>query len=182
MTHINAAKQQRTKEYAAAAELKLHRAINDLSGAFLRAHSMRQLFEDERAALVEERAAGKNSVAIPIDRFEPTRATRTTTALIHSYASLYIVIEGWQNFEKAPLRITDERIEKVLASRSEFVKLLKNFRHSVFHPSELLDKRLLAFHKSQPELAVWARDLSEAFSQFFRDWRVVVGLPKDASA
>jgi len=179
---MNPKKQQRIDKAAYDAELKLHRAINDLRGAFLRAYSFRLIFEDERAALVEERAAGVKSVTIPIDRFEPTRATRTSAVLVHYYASLYVVVEGWRDFEKLPLRITDERIEKVLASRPEFIKLLRNFRHSVFHPSKVLDKRLLAFHKAQPELSTWARDLSEAFRQFFRDWRVVVGFPKDASA
>src|SRR5436189_5082531 len=99
---MNAAKQQRIAQRAAEAEVKIHRVINDLSGAFLRAQSIRYIFEDERAALVEERATGEKSVAIPIDRLEPTRATRTTTALVHYYASLYIVIEGWHNFEKLP--------------------------------------------------------------------------------
>lgn len=148
---------------------------NDLSVAFLRAQSIYLIFLDEYAALRSE-AGGRGRVPpIPLDRFEPSRATRASTMMLFYYASLNVVVEGWRDPQQAEPRLTDPAIDALL--ESEYVDTLAGFRNAILHPNPLLDRRVLKLHASHHKLKAWTEELSKEFQRFFRSWREAIGFP-----
>ena len=76
------------------------------------------------------------------------------------YASLYVVIEGWQ-----ALKLKDERIDELL--QSENVALLKRYRNGVFHFQKVYkDKRFDEFDQKK-EAAEWMVKLNKDFGRYF---------------
>ncbi len=80
------------------------------------------------------------------------------------YASMFVVIEGWQQ-----LGLSDPKIDNLLKSPN--VKLLKHYRHGVFHfQRNYFDKRFIELIRDGQNAVKWIRDLREEFSRFFLDW------------
>ena len=79
------------------------------------------------------------------------------------YATLYVLIEGWQE-----LKLSDLKIDELLKSSN--VKLLKRYRNGVFHfQKEYYDKRFLELMSEGKDVANWTRNLRDEFSRFFLD-------------
>jgi hypothetical protein len=81
----------------------------------------------------------------------------------HWYATLYVVIEGWRE-----LRLNDPVIDGLLTSSN--VKLLKLYRHGVYHfQRDYFDKRYLKF-MDNPDSARWVRALHQGFYDYLELW------------
>jgi hypothetical protein len=69
----------------------------------------------------------------------------------YSYASLYVVVEGWQE-----LKLSDSAVDALLTS--PYVNVLKQYRHGVFHyQREMWDERFMAFLREGEASAEWVR-------------------------
>jgi hypothetical protein len=81
----------------------------------------------------------------------------------HWYASLYVVVEGWEACD-----FKDQIIDRLLLHPAGYKDLLRKFRNSVFHyqPS-LTEARMGAFVSSD---LMWAFTLHDEFRRFFRGW------------
>ncbi len=76
------------------------------------------------------------------------------------YGLLYVVIEGWNK-----LKLSDNEIDLLL--RSKNVKLLKNYRHGVFHYHENYnDQKFINFFLEQTTVN-WVRSLNKEFGRWF---------------
>lgn len=82
------------------------------------------------------------------------------------YASLWVVVEGWQK-----LRKPDSNIRDLLESCPRYCDLMKRFRNGVYHyqPS-LVDSRLLAFLQESDVTYIWGYLLHGEFCRFFWEW------------
>src|SRR3990167_9866665 len=79
------------------------------------------------------------------------------------YGMLYVLIEGWFKLD-----LHDEKIDFLL--QSENVKLLKTYRHGVFHfHKEYYDQKFLKLMGDGQDIANWSRDLRDEFSRWFID-------------
>lgn len=77
------------------------------------------------------------------------------------YASLHVVIEGWQE-----LKLEDPTVDALLKSPN--VKLLKRYRNGVFHYQRIyLDARFHELWGEGVNVVSWVRELDEAFSEYF---------------
>jgi hypothetical protein len=77
------------------------------------------------------------------------------------YGGLYVVIEGWK-----ALSLSDTIIDELL--RSPNVKLLKRYRHGVFHfQRNYHDKRFVEFMSQGVNEVAWVRSLNEQFGRYF---------------
>lgn len=73
-------------------------------------------------------------------------------------ARLWIVIEGWQD-----LQLKDPYVDRVLQARPDLVKVLKRFRHGMYHFQEnIVDERFLEL-LNKTEYVYWTDVLHEAF-------------------
>lgn len=78
------------------------------------------------------------------------------------YASLYIVIEGWND-----IGFRDTRIDALLKSRPETLRKLRRLRNVVFHyQKSIMDDRIIDFFKS-PRNIEWTYFLNDQFNRFF---------------
>jgi hypothetical protein len=77
------------------------------------------------------------------------------------YASLFVVIEGWEDLNEE-----DEVLQGLLKSPN--TALLKRFRNAVFHyQKNYRDPRLIELISEGNEVVEWIWSLDEAFSAFF---------------
>ncbi len=84
----------------------------------------------------------------------------------HWYASLWVVIEGWQK-----LGLQDKAIEKLLNSRLDYCALLKRYRNGVYHfQPRIIDERFGAFLRESNNNVPWIHNLHGEFLRFFREW------------
>jgi hypothetical protein len=89
-------------------------------------------------------------------------AIRTIGLLSYWFASLFVVVEGWQK-----LRLEDLRIDAMLADTDK-LQLLRRFRNGVFHfQSSHTDDRFAEFFAEGLEAVDWAQHLNSAFFDFF---------------
>jgi hypothetical protein len=80
------------------------------------------------------------------------------------YGTFYVVIEGWQK-----LQLSDPRINKLL-KQEENVKLLKLYRHGVFHfQKKYMGPRFTRLMTEGQGIAVWIRELRDELSRWFID-------------
>lgn len=83
----------------------------------------------------------------------------------HWFASLFVVVEGYEELCQKDPCLKDLRINALL-SDTVHRDLLRRFRNGVYHyQSNYFDDRLREFTKEKP--AEWASDLHDAFSAFF---------------
>lgn len=88
------------------------------------------------------------------------------------YASLWVVVEGWQKLD-----LHDQEIDGLLDSPN--VERLKLYRHSVFHFHEdYFSKPALAIVASDDTPVEWTRALSSAFGRWFLEHRSLESLWK----
>jgi hypothetical protein len=81
--------------------------------------------------------------------------------MIHWYAGLYVVIEGWKE-----LHLSDAAIDELL--RSSNVELLKRYRNGVYHfQRNYNDKRFDEYVTQGNDAVTWVRRLNEQFGRFF---------------
>ena len=86
---------------------------------------------------------------------------RAVNYMSYWYGGLYVVVEGWKR-----LALHDPAIDGLLASPN--VKLLKDFRNSVFHyHPEYFEARFNAFMEATPQTVPWVTALNNAFSAYF---------------
>jgi len=77
------------------------------------------------------------------------------------YASLYIVIEGWQQ-----LGASDPEIDGLLKSKN--VNLLRRYRNGTFHYQKRYnDKRFLDLIRNGHDTIHWVRELTDAYQRYF---------------
>ena len=81
-------------------------------------------------------------------------------------ASLYVVLEGWQELNEK-----DERIDKILNISKKHHNLLRRHRNAVFHyqPS-LFDKKFSEITKEGISTLIWAVALELEFQRYFWEW------------
>jgi len=90
-------------------------------------------------------------------------AIRSVGLLSYWFASLYVVVEGWQE-----LGLQDPDVESLLADTNS-LSLLRRFRNGVFHfQASYTDKRFAEFFGKGLEAVGWAQTLNSAFFAFFR--------------
>jgi hypothetical protein len=81
------------------------------------------------------------------------------------FATTYILIEGWKR-----LQLEDVTVDALL-SKQEYVKLVKRYRHGVFHfHPEYYDPKFREMWDRGHESADWVLDVWNAFDRFFRAW------------
>lgn len=78
------------------------------------------------------------------------------------YASLYVVIEAWDE-----LRFTDPVIDRLLAHPKDFRTLLRRYRNGVFHfQSSLLDNKIVDLLQHGAAHVFWVRALHDELVRF----------------
>jgi len=93
----------------------------------------------------------------------PTAGAEIEATLYMSYwyGGLYVVIEGWQQ-----LGLSDRSIDELLCSSN--VKLLKRYRHGVFHfQKNYFDERFVEFMRDGKDAVSWVRNLNLEFGRYF---------------
>ncbi len=81
--------------------------------------------------------------------------------MFYWYASLYVVIEGWQE-----LCLSDPEIDALLASPN--VQLLKRFRNGLFHYQKNYgDNRFTELLRPGEDVVPWVRDLHGKIGAYF---------------
>jgi len=79
------------------------------------------------------------------------------------YGTLYTVVEGWRD-----LKLSDPEVDSLLKSPN--VKMLKLYRHGVYHfQRSYFDQRYMPFMKN-PGSVPWVRALHEAFFLYLDGW------------
>jgi hypothetical protein len=87
------------------------------------------------------------------------------------YAGLSVVIEGWKR-----LKLTDAAVDELLKSKN--VKLLKDFRDSIYHFQPRYDeKRFVAFITEGTDVVPWVRTLNVEMGRWFLDYFKQLKLP-----
>lgn len=77
------------------------------------------------------------------------------------YGGLYVVIEGYRS-----LKLSDPAIDQLLLSGN--TKLLKCFRHGVFHyQRKYFDKRFMNFIQHGESVVAWVSSLHKEFDRLF---------------
>lgn len=80
--------------------------------------------------------------------------------LSHWYAALFVIVEGWQEFD-----LSDPEIDALLSSPN--VDLLRRFRNGVCHyQRNYADPRFLDLVQAQG-VVPWVRQLNLAFGRYF---------------
>jgi hypothetical protein len=93
--------------------------------------------------------------------FEGAAFIKSILYMSYWYGGLYVVIEGWQK-----LGLSDIRINELLKSPN--VRLLKRYRHGVFHfQRNYHDKRFDEFMSQGVDEVAWVRTLNEQFGRYF---------------
>jgi len=97
-------------------------------------------------------------------------------ALLSSwYASLWVVIEGWQ---QVPL--ADAAVDEFLAAAPKYQDLLKRYRNGVYHyQPRMLDSRLTEFLEEGEGAVYWSHLIHEEFCRFY--WELFASPPIPAS-
>jgi hypothetical protein len=84
------------------------------------------------------------------------------------YASLHIVVEGWEE-----LGFTDPIIDKLLAHKAGYKQLLRRYRNGVFHyQPTIIEERFVDFLKHHDDCVFWPLALHWEFVRFFYDWLI----------
>jgi hypothetical protein len=87
------------------------------------------------------------------------------------YASLWVVIEGWNE-----LGLRDDAIDRLLTEHSSIAGLLRRYRNGVFHfQPGLLDERFLGMARAGGAAQLWVRILHDEFGRFLSD--LIAALP-----
>lgn len=86
------------------------------------------------------------------------------------YGQLYVVAEGWQE-----LKLSDTTVDNLLTSAN--LALLKRYRNGTFHfQKNYFDDRFLGLMQRGVDVAVWARNLHDAFGSYFlttfAEWKI----------
>lgn len=82
----------------------------------------------------------------------------------YAYATLYVVIEGWNE-----LKLTDPAVDDLLKSPN--VDLLRRFRNGAYHfQPEYFDERMTDFTAGGAQAIAWISSLQRAFKQYFDTW------------
>ena len=76
------------------------------------------------------------------------------------YASLYVVVEGWQE-----LKLKDEKIDELL--QSENIALLKRYRNGVFHFQKVYKDKRFDELDQKKEAVEWIVKLNKEFGRYF---------------
>ena len=129
-------------------ELSLHRY-------FMAANVMRIAFDNE-LPVFEKEVPFEETVAWVLK----LHVSKAGHYMDYWYAGLWVVVEGWK---KAGL--SDPMVDALLDSPN--TKLLRKYRHQVFHFHEDYVNMPLWEMVSIRETAVWIRKITEAFSQYF---------------
>ncbi len=81
------------------------------------------------------------------------------------YASLYVVIEAWDE-----LRFSEPVIDRLLAHPKDFRTLLRRYRNGVFHfQSSLLDPRIIELLQHGAAHVCWVRALHDELVRFYAE-------------
>lgn len=81
------------------------------------------------------------------------------------YASLWVVIEGWQK-----AAFDDAAIDRLLNGSGRFCERLRRYRNGIYHyQPRLLEPRLLNFLAEADETVPWVDTLHDEFLRFFEE-------------
>lgn len=137
--------------------------IATLHRYFIAANKMRILFDNTLAkpeivkAFEQAKSMDAKSLSLLILRLH---TDDYGVFMFYWYSGLYVVIEGFKE-----LQLRDAKIEALLQSPN--VETLKLTRNATFHfQKKYLSHKLVPFVTSEGS-AVWVRELTEAFSEFF---------------
>lgn len=123
--------------------------IVSLHRYYIWANRMRTHFD----ALLERKAEGKAD--------ENAFEVEARLYMSYWYASLYVVIEGWEK-----LRLSDPIIDALLLSGN--VALLKRYRDGTFHyHKDYNDKKFIALIEKGENVVEWIRSLNLEFGRWF---------------
>lgn len=82
------------------------------------------------------------------------------------YASLYVVIEGWQELE-----IQDNFINRILADHQKLINILRRYRNCIYHfQKNLIDKRFIDLAKTRDIFQLWIFLVHEQFKRYYSDY------------
>lgn len=80
------------------------------------------------------------------------------------FATLYVVVEGWQE-----LGLSDPAVDELLTE--SHLALLRRYRHGVFHfQADYFDKRYRDFTDLGQAGSTWVNKLHGAFTAYFTRW------------
>jgi hypothetical protein len=139
--------------------------LYSLSAAFLRAETAYEKFREEAAAL---RGTGKTDdelvEGLPerIARLESDTLIRAGSLMMIHLGLLYALVEGWNKWE-----FEHPAVDELL--KSPFVEELKDYRHAVFHVSEVTDPRIMQW-TAQEDRVVWTKLLLAGFRVALLEW------------
>ena len=84
--------------------------------------------------------------------------------LLQAYASLYVVVEGWQI-----IGLTDPAIDQLLSS--PMVGFLRRIRNGAYHFQPMyFDRRVVEFFDCGVAASDWVDAVHSAFTAFFKAW------------
>jgi hypothetical protein len=157
---VSERKRQRQLE-ATKARLK---KVYSLSFGLLRSDAVYEKFREEWSVV---QSSGqtleqiKVSVIPAVELVQNNAFTRSSALLALHLSALYAVVEKWQKW-----KFVDSEAGSLL--QSPFLKILKKYRHTVFHVDRYdANGTLDMLH--QPEILSWTRELSEAIRRALRD-------------
>jgi len=166
---------------AAAAEaaltLRLKR-LASLSIAVMRGDAAAERGRDAISAVWARRLTDDEQVAEVMESARVVRNNDTSTAfgmLALHLATIYAVAEKWTEW-----RFSDPTVDQLL--RSPHLKVLKKYRHTVFHV-DLLDAPGAAALAASKEVVDWSKELAAAFrAALVAAWSKVPPWPKEEPA
>ncbi|WP_297576245.1 hypothetical protein [uncultured Deefgea sp.] len=92
-------------------------------------------------------------------------------ALAHWLASLYVVVEGWQELEKC-----DPAISNLISKYDDYYQLIRRFRNAVYHfQPKPMSEKITDFLGTKSEGHAWSYALLFEFKRF-----LVLTVPDDA--
>jgi hypothetical protein len=158
-------KQQRRLEFARVqTKAKLKKAYS-LSFGLLLSDAAFEKFQEEWLA-VQSNAANRDKLkASKISAAEEVQTnsfTRAIDLLAFHLGALYAVVEKWKKW-----KFIDAEVNSLL-KETELLKILEDYRHTVFHVDRYDAKGTLDM-LDQPEILSWTRELSEAIRRALRN-------------
>ncbi len=136
-----------------------------LSIGLLRSDAALESFQREWSAV---QATGENwdkikaSKISAVEQVETNAFTRVTDLLAFHLGALYAVVEKWKKWNFVGAEVD------ALLKKSDFLKVLEHYRHTVFHVDRYDAKGTLDM-LDRPEILSWTRELSEAIRRALRD-------------
>ncbi len=136
-----------------------------LSLGLLRSDTALEKFQEEWSAIqisADNREALKASKISAVEQVRSNAFTRALDLLAFHLGALYAVVEKWKKW-----KFIDAEVDGLL-EKTDLVKVLEDYRHTVFHV-DLFDAKGTLDMFDRPEILLWTKKLSEAIRRALRD-------------